>query len=92
MKRRVLAVTDTKQQDLAVELMNAADGAFKLVRRNWDRVCGDPRGLKAMRSAGKGMITSPHIRQAPEDIRDNANIWIRRCRGRIKRAVIVARE
>ena len=90
MKHRIGVVIDAKQENLSVQVMYAADRAFRDVRWKRQRAGRDLRSHRTARRNSEGVIASPHIRQPPERIGHDTEIG-RSASGRgIERLVVVS--
>jgi hypothetical protein len=73
-KRCVRIVADSEKQNLSVEIVHAAYGTFRDVRRKREGIRCDSGRLRSGCREGEQMVASHHIGQAPESIGNNPKI------------------
>jgi hypothetical protein len=90
MQHGVRVVADAEQEHLPAEIVHAADGAPRDVRRQRQRPGGDPGPLRPGRREGVHVIAAHHARQAVEGLGDDAEVRRGRRQGGVERALVVA--
>jgi hypothetical protein len=91
MERRVGVMADPEQEDLPVEVVDAADRASRDVRRERERIGGDPRRRGPEGRAGEGMVAPQRAGPSPERLGHGAEIGRGRGDPRIEGSLVVAR-